>query len=286
MGKLQDKMREDLELRGLRANTVTSYLRCARIFAKHFNRSPEQLGASEVRQFFLYLKDRRKVSPATFNVYGGAIRFLYRVSLNRPEEVSDLPRMKVPMRLPTILSGTEVERLLSAIESPKHRAMIMLAYGAGLRVSEIAKLEAGDIDSKRMVIRIRDTKRGRERYVMLSPVLLQALRAHWKASRPRGSLLFPGREFGSVITRAAISKALKKSIAKVGLEKRITPHTLRHAFATHMLEAGVDLRTLQVVLGHGSLRSTMTYVHVTTARVQALHSPLDDLGTPRGRRYG
>jgi site-specific recombinase XerD len=286
MGKLHDKMREDLELRGMRANTVSSYLRCANTFAKHFNRSPEQLGAPEIRQFFLYLKDTRKVSPATFNVYGGAIRFLYRVTLNRPVEVSDLPRMKVPMRLPTILSGTEVERLLGAIESPKHRAMTMLAYGAGLRVSEIAKLDVGDIDSKRMVIHVRDTKRGRERYVMLSPILLQALRAHWKASRPKSSLLFPGRQGGKTITRAAISKALKKSVEKVGLAKRITPHTLRHAFATHMLEGGVDLRTLQVVLGHGSLRSTMTYAHVTTARVQVLHSPLDDLGTSRGRRYG
>jgi len=228
MGKLHDKMREDLELRGMRANTVSSYLRCASQFARHFNRSPEQMGASEIRQFFLYLKDTRKISPATFNVYGGAIRFLYRVTLNRPEEVSSLPRMKVPMRLPTILSGTEVERLLRAIESPKHRAMTMLAYGAGLRVSEIAKLEAGDIDSKRMVIRIRDTKRGRERYVMLSPILLDALRAHWKASRPRSSLLFPGRRLGKTITRAAISKALKKSVEKVGLTKRITPHTLRN----------------------------------------------------------
>ena len=175
MGKLYDKMREDLELRGMRANTVSSYLRCAGIFARHVNRSPEQMGAPEIRQFFLHLKDTRKVSAATSNVYGGAIRFLYEVTLNRPEEVNGLPRRKVPMRLPTILSGTEMERLLGATESLKHRAMTMLAYGAGLRVSEIAKLEVGDIDSKRMVIRIRDTKRGRERYVMLSPILLQAL---------------------------------------------------------------------------------------------------------------
>src|SRR5262245_56232501 len=123
MGKLYDKMREDRELRGMRANTVSTYLRCASIFAKHFNRSPEQLGAPEIRHFFLYLKGTKKVSPATCNVYGGAIRFLYQVTLNRPEQIIGLPRMKVPMRLPTILSGTEVERLLGAIESPKHRAM-------------------------------------------------------------------------------------------------------------------------------------------------------------------
>jgi len=190
------------------------------------------------------------------------------------------------MRVPTILSGTEIERLLGAMTSNKHRALVMLAYGAGLRVSEVAGLEIQDIDAKRMVLRIRNAKRGRERYVMLSPLLLQTLRAYWKEARPQGPSLFPGRDPARLLTRSAIHKAMRVAARRAGIDKRISPHTLRHSFATHLLEAGTDLRTLQVLLGHGSVRSTTGYLHVSTARVQALRSPLDDLGTPQGHRYG
>jgi len=271
-------MREDLALRGLSANTIASYLRCARKFVEHFGRSPYALGSAEIRKFLLYLIEERKLHPASVNVYAGAIKFLYRVTLKRPEQVAWLPRMRVPMHVPTVLSRSEVARLIAALSSDKQRAMVMVGYGAGLRISEICKLRTDDIDPKRMVLRVRSAKRGRERYVMLSPRLLAALRAYWKVSRLTGPDLFPGRDRGKVMTRVAMHKAIVLASRRAGIKKRVSPHTLRHSFATHLLETGTDLRTLQVLLGHGSLRSTMLYLHVATARVQSIVSPLDALG--------
>jgi site-specific recombinase XerD len=244
------------------------------------------MGETEVREFMLHLVRQRRVHPATTNVYGAAIKFLYQVTLRRSHEVATIPRMRVPMRLPTVLTGTEVERLLGAMATQRQRVMVMLAYGAGLRVSEVANIEVQDIDAKRMVLHVRHAKRGRERHVMLSPILLQALRLYWKQARPEGTYLFPGRDPGKLITRAAIHKAIRVAARRAGIDKHISPHTLRHSFATHLLEAGTDLRTVQILLGHASLRSTMHYLHVTTARVQSLRSPLDALGTPQGRRCG
>jgi site-specific recombinase XerD len=286
MVRLRDKMREDLQLRGLRSNTIDTYIGCVRRFVEHFALPPAKLGAAEVRRYLLHLIREAKVAPPTVNIYAAAISFLFKVTLKRPHVVAEVVRMKTPMHLPRFLSGTEVERLLAALPTLKHRAMIMLAYGAGLRVSEVARLEIGDIDAKRMVLHIRDAKRGRERYVMLSPRLLAALRAYWKSARPSGPRLFPGRDPSKPITRAAIHKAICKAAREAGIAKRLGPHVLRHSFATHLLEGGTDLRTLQVLLGHASLGSTVRYLHVTTARVQELRSPLDDLGTPQGRRYG
>jgi integrase/recombinase XerD len=278
MRRLRDKMREDLELRGMSPITITGYVRCARQFAEYSHRSPSALGAAEIRTFLLHLVKERKLSASSFNVYAAALRFLYEVTLERPEAVAHLPRMRVPMHVPVVLSTSEVQRLLAATESDKHRALVMLAYGAGLRVSEVCKLRIEDIDPKRMVIRIQHAKRGRERYVMLSPVLLKTLRAYWKRARPAGPHLFPGRAPDTSITRAGVHRAIAKAARRAGIPKRISPHTLRHSFATHLLEAGTDLRTLQVVLGHASLSSTMIYLHVGIARVQSVRSPLDALG--------
>jgi integrase/recombinase XerD len=286
MVRLRDRMREDLELRGCRPATIDTYLRCVRRFVEHVGRPPAAIRADDVRQFLLHLLRVRKAHPRTLNVYASALRFFYRVTLKRPEVVAEVANMRVPMRLPRFLSGSEIERLLAAIPSRKHQAILMLAYGAGLRVGEIQRLEAQDVDAKRMVLHIRTTKRGRERYVMLSPRLLQALRAYWKEARPPGPRLFPGQDPEKLITRNAIHKALRKAAQKAGLTTSFSPHSLRHSFATHLLEAGTDLRTLQVLLGHASVRSTTTYLHVTTARLQTLRSPLDDLGTPQGRRHG
>jgi site-specific recombinase XerD len=271
-------MREDLALNGLSANTATSYLRCARRFAEYFGRSPSALGSAQIRQFLLHLLEERKLHPASVNVYAGAIKFLYRITLKRPEEVAWLPHLRVPMRVPTVLSHGEVAQLLAALSSDKQRAMVMAAYGAGLRISEVCKLRIDDIDAKRMVLRVRSAKRGRERHVMLSPRLLAALRAYWKASRLTGPHLFPGRDPARVMTRTAMHKAIVVAARRAGIKKHVSPHTLRHSFATHLLEAGTDLRTLQVLLGHGSLRSTTLYLHVATARVQSITSPLDALG--------
>jgi integrase/recombinase XerD len=271
-------MREDLELRGMSVNSIRTYLQCAQQFAAHFDRSPRSMGAAEIRAFLLYLVKARRVCPATFNVYTAALKFLYRVTVARPEEVATMPRMRVPMHIPVVLTGGEIARLLAALRSERQRALVMLAYGAGLRISEACKLRVDDIDPKRMVLRIQGAKRGRERYVMLSPRLLRTLRAYWKIARPSGPHLFPGRDNNELFTREAVHKAMAKAAQRAGITKRISPHTLRHSFATHLLEAGTDLRTLQVLLGHASLKSTMAYLHVSTARVQSIVSPLDALG--------
>jgi len=222
MRKLRDRMHEDLTLRGLSAKTIDSYLRCVRKFAEHFGRSPSTLGAEEIRDFLLHLRERR-VSASTFNVYAGALKFLYRVTLERPEQVARIRCMRVPMHLPTVLSGSEMSRLIAALETDKHRALVMLAYGAGLRASEACKLCIEDVDPKRMLLHIRDTKRGRERYVMLSPRLLATLRAYWKVSRPQGPQLFPGRDGQKGLTRAAMHQAIVKAARLAGIKKR-APH--------------------------------------------------------------
>lgn len=285
MKRLREKMHEDLVLRGMSTATIDSYVRCARKFAEHFGRSPCSMGIHEVRTFLLHLA-RRGLHPSSLNVYGGALRFLYGVTLERPHELAALPRARVPMRVPVVLSGTEIQRLLGATSRLNHRVALMLAFGAGLRVSEICRLRIDDVDAKRMVLRIRHAKGGRERYVMLSAHLLRELRAYWKAVRPEGPWLFPGNAGRRRLTRAAIHKAVVNAARRAGLSKRVGPHTLRHSFATSLLETGTDLRTLQVLLGHASIESTTLYLHVSTARLQSLTSPLDMLGTAEGRALG
>jgi integrase/recombinase XerD len=202
--------------------------------------------------------------------------------LGRPKVVADLPRRKLTRKLPVVLTPGEVEQLLAALGSSALRAVLMLAYGAGLRVGEACRLRVEDIDSRAGVIHVRNTKRNRDRDVMLSPKLLAELRAYWRKRRPPGPQLFPGRSGpGTTLTRAAISRALQKALVKAGLGgRRITVHTMRHAFATHLLEQGTDLRTVQVLLGHASMASTTIYVHVSTARLHRVHSPLERLQVP------
>ncbi len=239
--RLRDKMREDLELRGMSANTITTYVRCARRFAEYHGRSPCAMGAAEIRAFLLHLVQERKLAALTINVHAAALKFLYEVTLERPEETTRMPRMRVPMHIPVVLTAVEVSQLLAALTTDKHRALVMLAYGAGLRVSEVCNLRIDDIDPKRMLLHVRHSKRGRERYVMLSPKLLRALRAYWKTSRPVGPHLFPGRDSGKLLTRAAVHRAMVKAARRAGIPKRCSPHTLRHSFATHLLDAGTDL---------------------------------------------
>jgi len=228
------------------------------------------------------LIDGHKLHPRSFNVYAAALRFLYTVTLSRPEQMARIPRMRVPMYVPVVLTEAEVARLLGVVRRVKHRAWIMLSYGAGLRVSEICNLRNGDIDGKRMLLHIHHTKRGRERYVMLSPTLLATLRAYWKASRPEGPYVFPWRRTNKPVSRVAVHKAFANAARRAGISKRVSPHTLRHSFATHLLEAGTDLRTLQVLLGHASIKSTVAYLHVSNAHLQSIRSPLDKLDTSVG----
>jgi integrase len=204
--RLRDRMIEDLVLRGMAPNTIETYVRCN--FAAHFGRSPHAMGAAEIRTFLLHLVQERKLHPGTFNVYRGALKFLYAVTLDRPEETTRMPRMRLPMHIPAVLTGAEVARLLAVLRKPRVRAMVMLAYGAGLRVSEVRNLRVDDIDPKRMLLHVQHTKRGRERFVMLSPRLLATLREYWKAARSKGPYLFPGRDPEKLYTRAAMHKAM------------------------------------------------------------------------------
>jgi site-specific recombinase XerD len=276
----------DLELRGYRPSTRKQYVWYAKRFVEHFMRSPEQLGEPEVRAFLVHQIRVRKVGTAVHKMFVAAIRFLFVYTLSRPEAVRWLPWPKVRRSLPVVLSGSEVERFLEAIASPKYRAIAMCAYGAGMRVSEACSLEVADIDSKRGLIRIRDGKRGRDRYVMLSPKLLEMLRVYWRAERPRGVHLFPGATEGSHIAPETVRAVFHKAARGAGLAKRVTPHVLRHSFATHLHEAGNDIRTIQELLGHASIRTTQRYTHVSARVVGHTKSPLDLIGTPEGKPLG
>jgi site-specific recombinase XerD len=283
MGQVRDKMIEDLKLRCYRRRTIESYVGCARRFVAHFMKPPTQVGAPEVRQFMLHLNQERKLQPSTQRTYLGAIAFLFEVTLGRPEVVAHMPWPRDRQRkLPDILSLGEVEKLLDAMPSLKHRAILMTAYGAGLRISEACSLQVGDIDSERGLLHVRDGKGGHDRCVMLAQRLLLTLREYWRVARPPGQYLFPGRG-RDFITDSAVRQGLHKAMAKASLRKRVTPHGLRHAFATHLLEAGEDIRVIQALLGHSSIRTTARYTHVSAEHVGRTRSPLDRLGTRKGR---
>ena len=284
MGKTRDKMRADLELGNYSPKTKEAYVRLAAAFVRHFRRPPEQMGEHEVRAYLLNRMEQ--VSPATVATDLAAISFLYRVTLRRPQVVARIPWPKVQKPLPDVLSGSEVVALLEAVESLRHRAILSTAYGAGLRINEACSLFQQDIDSRRMVIKVRRAKGGKDRYVMLAEKLLEALRASYKATRPLKPWLFPGQSSGHHITPDAVRKAPDKAVARTGLRKRVTPHMLRHAFATHMLESGADIRFVQVLPGHSSIRTTQRYTQVSRAHIAKTESPLDKLGTEEGKVFG
>jgi integrase/recombinase XerD len=275
MGKLHDQMKEDLLLKAYSPHTVRNYLGCARHFASHSMRSPEEMGEKEIRCFLLHLVRDRKASPATQDMYVNALKFLYNITLKRPEVVKDLSHPKRPKTLPVILSPEEVLRVFAAIRSVKHKAIIGTAYAAGLRISEVCGLRIADIDSQRMRIHVRPGKGKKDRYVMLGEGLLTLWRQHYQKARPKGEYLVPGYKPHRPICTTAVNQVLRKVIRETGLAKRVTMHTLRHCFATHLLEAGTDIRIRQVLLGHRSIRTTLRYTHITHRLVQKLVSPLD-----------
>ena len=277
MGKLHDQMEGDLILKAYSPHTQKAYLRGARHFARHYMRSPQEMGEQEVRDFLLHLVRDRNASPATQDMYVNALKFLYAVTLKRPEVVKDLSHPKRPKTLPVILSPAEVLRVFAAIHSVKYKAIIAIAYAAGLRISEVCSLSVSNIDSQRMRIHIRSGKGKKDRYVMLGERLLTLLRQYYQAVRPQGKYLFPGQKPHSHISTSSVSRVLQKVIQETGLSKKVTMHTLRHCFATHLLEAGTDIRILQVLLGHSSILTTLRYTHITDRLVQKLVSPLDML---------
>ena len=286
MGQLREKMEADLKIGGYSESTRRTYLFHAYKFAAYFKRSPSEMGADEVRRFLLYYIEERGISKSTFRQIRAALKFLYKVTLDRPVEVGWLPPVRSHRRLPIILSGTEVSSFLAAINSGKYRTVLTTLYAGGLRISEACHLRPGDIDSKRMVITIRG-KGGKERLTMLSSRLLSCLRDYWRLEQPaKDGWLFPGRTRAGHISPEATRKVFHKAVAAVGITKKVTPHSLRHSFATHLIESGVDITVVQELLGHGSILTTQLYTHVSTEQIAVTHSPYDLLGTPAARVLG
>ena len=284
MGLLRNRMTQDLLLGGYAENTIYEYVRCAWHFVAYHHRPAETMGVTEIRQFLLYRQLEDKVGGSTLKVTVAALRFLYANTLKRPEVAAEIGYPKVKSALPDILSGTEVTSLLSAFEAPMYRAIVMTAYGAGLRISEVCELCVEDLDSRRMLIHVRNGKGGHDRFVPLPERVLFALRRYWATARPTGPQLFPGKRPGRGISPDAVRHHLHAAAAKVGLQKRVTPHVLRHSFATHLLELGTDLRVIQMLLGHSSIRTTLRYTRVTRQHVARVQSPVDVLDRPETKK--
>ena len=275
MTPLRLRMTEDMQVRNLAPNTQDSYVRQVSQFARYFNKSPDVLGPEDIRSYQVYLTNERKLAPSSINIAVSALRFIYRVTLRKDWRIEDIiPAPKQPKTLPVILSPEEVQIFLGFVHLMKHRAILSTCYGGGLRISEAVSLRPTDIDSRRMVIRVEQGKGRKDRYVMLSTLLLQILRGWWKVKRPE-QWLFPGQASGTHITTDAVEMACKKAHQLCGIPKPITPHSLRHAFAVHLLEQGNDIRRIQLLLGHRSLATTQRYLRIATVKVCATTSPLD-----------
>jgi integrase/recombinase XerD len=277
---LRQRMIEELQMRNLSPHTQTAYIQQISRFSRYFAKSPDQLGPDEIRAYQIYLTNERKLSPASIQITVCALCFFYKVTLKRDWSFEDvLPRPKKPQRLPIVLSPEEVVHFLSCVESRKHRVILTTCYAAGLRISEAVGLKPAAIDSQRMVIRVEQGKNQKDRYVMLSPKLLEILRGYWRWAHPK-EWLFPGGHPGQPMVRATVEAACQKAHRLTGLSKPVTPHSLRHAFAVHLLESGSDVRTIQLLLGHSSLATTARYLRIATSKVCATSSPLDLLPRP------
>lgn len=276
MTPLRQRMIEDMKLRNMSAWTQEAYVRYVADFARYSGKSPDLLGPEEVRAYQVHLFKERGFCYNSLTVAASALKFFYRVTAPRDWSVEQIPVPKRPKKLPVVLSKEEVAQFFKAIKNIKYRAMFMAGYGAGLRVSEITHLRLRDIDSSRMVIHVCQGKGKKDRYVMLSPRLLAVLRIYWQATRP-AHWLFPGVKPNQPCSRVSVRYACRQARLDAGLSKPVTPHMLRHSFATHLLEAGTDLRIIQVLLGHNSPRTTARYTHVSTEQLQQTQSPLDTL---------
>lgn len=275
MTPLRQRMLEDMQIRHLAASTQRAYLEHVARFARHFGQSPAVLGRQHIRAYQLYLTNDQHRAPATIGIAVAALRFLYTVTLQKTWSVdAAIPTPKTPQTLPVVLSPGEVVQFLDCVKAPKHRTILTVCYAAGLRVSEAVRLTLPAIDSQRMVLRVEHGKGQKDRYVMLSPKLLEILRDWWRVGRSR-PWLFPGDRPGCPITTHSVNKACQQAHRRSRIPKPITPHSLRHAFAVHLLEAGTDLRTIQLLLGHRSLATTTRYLCIATTQVCSAASPLD-----------
>jgi integrase/recombinase XerD len=273
---LRQRMIEDMRVRNLSAKTIVLYVDAIAKFAKFFHKSPDILGREEIRNYQVYLVQQKKVSWSAFNIVVCALRFLYTVTLAKDWAVQAIPFAKKPRTKPVVLSTEEVCRLLEAFSNLKFRVLFTLAYATGLRHSEILHLRVCDVDSKRMMIRVEMGKGQKDRYVPLSPTLLTWLRAYWKIARP-SSYLFPGKLPGRPLSMSCVWRAIRRARRDAGLSKEVTIRTLRHSFATHLLDSGTNIRVIQALLGHRSLNTTAIYTNVSTATIHAAQSPLESL---------
>jgi site-specific recombinase XerD len=277
---LRQRMTEDMQVRNLSPLTQLSYIQQVSLFARHFDKSPSLLGVDEIRSYQIYLTNEKKLSPKSIHVAVSALRFLYRVTLKKDWVFADIiPTPKAPKKLPIVLSPEEVVLFLNCVESIKHRTILTTCYAAGLRISEVLHLKPAAIDRQRMVIRVEQGKGQKDRYVMLSPKLLETLVRYWQVVRPR-EWLFPGDIPGKPLTRHAVDLACRVALGQSGLTKPVTPHSFRHAFAVHLLEAGTDVRTIQLLLGHRSLSTTAVYLRIAASKVCATTSPFELLPHP------
>jgi len=276
LSPLRQRMIEDMTVRNLSAQTQASYVQYVSQLSRHFHKSPDKLDLEDIRTFLLYLANEKGLSVSARNVATHALRFFFLVTLQRPWTIEAIPSPKKETRLPVILSQEEVQRLIDAAPNFTTHVILSAIYATGMRVGEAVHLRIADIDSQRMMIRIMQGKGHKDRFVPLSTKLLELLRVYWRRVRPR-EWLFPGRRFDRPLGTAHVVEACAHARLHAGLAKAAHPHCLRHAFATHLLEAGTDVRTIQLLLGHRSLSTTARYLRVATSTVCSITSPLDTL---------
>jgi site-specific recombinase XerD len=279
MGLLQEKMRSDIRLRGFSKVTEKAYLETMRAFVRHFGISPDKLDLEQIRQYQLYLV-RRGLSPSSVNRYMAAIKFFYLVTLHKNWRDDSIPWMKQKKKVPVVLSQDEVALILNQAAPLKYRTILTVIYSAGLRISEARHLTAADIDSDRMVIHVRYGKGSKERYTMLSPTTLRLLRRYWvKCKQDKSTWLFPSPHRTEPISSSSINKMFNLAVKNCGIQKKVVVHSLRHGFATHLLEQGVDIRIIQCLLGHATISSTTKYTHFRDPRALGIESPIETIAS-------
>ncbi len=276
MDALREQLIKDLQLKGITPGTQRKYLREADNLSNYFGKSPEELGEEEVKQYLVHLLEDRKLSRGTYRNYAAGIKFLYNTTLNRPEVVEKIRYPKPSKKLPVVFDLAEIRALLSIMENLKHRAILTITYSAGLRISEAANLKVTDIDSKRMMVRVQQGKGRKDRYTILSKTALECLREYWRAYRPK-EWLFEGQDKDTPISVSAIRQIFLEAKERAGIRKPASPHTLRHSFATHLIEAGTSLHHVQLLLGHRSPTTTTVYLHVSKMNLAQVSSPLDSI---------
>lgn len=276
MTKLRNQMKMDLELKGYSSATQAAYLRSIQKFAEHYGQSPEWLGHDEIKAYLHHIITVTNAGNSTIDVAYSALKFLYEFTLSREWDMKKIPRTKRPKKLPVLLSPSEIKSLFQVTTNPKHKAILMTLYGAGLRVGEVTCLRVTDIDSSNKQIRVHQAKGKKDRYTLLSDQNLHVLRMYWRHCRPR-EWLFPGKDPDQPMNARAVASIFQQAKKKANIQKNVTPHTLRHCFATHLLEAGTSLYHIQQLLGHSSARTTGIYIHLTRKDILKVKSPLDRL---------